>query len=97
MTAENVPSLARRLRDGEFITAPGVFDLVSARVADRFGFKALYMTGYGVAASHLGMPDAGYATYRDMVDRVRQIGRLDDMAALSFVPPRPAAARAGAR
>ncbi len=73
MTAENVPSLARRLRDGEFITAPGVFDLVSARIADRFGFKALYMTGYGVAASHLGMPDAGYATYRDMVDRVRQI------------------------
>ncbi|MCH2488429.1 MAG: isocitrate lyase/PEP mutase family protein, partial [Erythrobacter sp.] len=35
--------------------------------------KALYMSGYGVAASHLGMPDAGYATYRDMVDRVRQI------------------------
>ena len=73
MTTEGIPSLAQCLRDGEFITAPGVFDLVSARVADRFGFKALYMTGYGVAASHLGMPDAGYATYGDMVDRVRQI------------------------
>ncbi len=73
MTTGSIPSLAQCLRDGEFIAAPGVFDLVSARVADRFGFKALYMSGYGVAASHLGMPDAGYATYRDMVDRVRQI------------------------
>ena len=73
MTTDGIPSLAQCLRDGEFVTAPGVFDLVSARVADRFGFKALYMTGYGVAASHLGMPDAGYATYGDMVDRVRQI------------------------
>jgi 2-methylisocitrate lyase-like PEP mutase family enzyme len=73
MTADSVTSLARRLRDDEFVTAPGVFDLISARMADRFGFKALYMTGYGVAASHLGMPDAGYATYQDMVGRVRQI------------------------
>ncbi len=72
-TSHKIPSLAQRLRDDEFVTAPGVYDLVSARVADRIGFKALYMSGYGVAASHLGMPDAGYATYRDMVDRVRQI------------------------
>ncbi len=31
MTTEGIPSLAQCLRDGEFITAPGVFDLVSAR------------------------------------------------------------------
>jgi len=37
------------------------------------GFDALYMTGYGVVASHLGLPDAGLATYTDMVDRVRRI------------------------
>ena len=73
MTTTSDNSVAQCLRDGEFVTAPGVFDLVSARMADRFGFKALYMTGYGVAASHLGMPDAGYATYQDMVERVRQI------------------------
>ena len=55
------------------ITAPGVYDLISARIADRMGFPALYMTGFGVVASHLGLPDAGLATYSDMVGRVDKI------------------------
>jgi len=66
-----------RLKDllagGEFILAPGVFEMFSARIADRMGFKALYMTGYGVSASHLGLPDAGLVTYTDMVGRARTI------------------------
>ena len=36
------------LAKGEFILAPGVFEMFSARISDRIGFKALYMTGYGV-------------------------------------------------
>jgi 2-methylisocitrate lyase-like PEP mutase family enzyme len=39
-------------------------------------FDCLYMTGYGVVASHLGLPDAGLATYSDMVGRVAQIARM---------------------
>jgi 2-methylisocitrate lyase-like PEP mutase family enzyme len=57
----------------EFVIAPGVFDMFSARVADRIGFPALYMTGYGVSASYLGVADAGLITYRDMVERARTI------------------------
>ena len=52
------------------IAAPGVFDMVSLRMAAKMGFEALYMTGYGAVASHLGLPDAGLATYADMVGRV---------------------------
>ena len=66
-----------KLRDlldaGEFILAPGVFEMFSARIADRMGFKALYMTGYGISVSHLGLPDAGLATYTDMVSRAQTI------------------------
>ena len=66
-----------RLKDllvsGEFILAPGVFEMFSARIADRMGFKALYMTGYGVSGSYLGQPDAGLVTYTDMVGRARTI------------------------
>lgn len=66
-----------RLKDllarGDFILAPGVFEMFSARIADRMGFKALYMTGYGISASHLGQPDAGLVTYTDMVGRARVI------------------------
>lgn len=56
-----------------FVTCPGVFDLVSAKLADRTGTDALYMTGYGVVASYLGLPDAGLATYSQMLDRVATI------------------------
>ena len=63
-------ALRARLNQPGLIVAPGVFDMVSLRLADTFGFDALYMTGYGTVASHMGLPDAGLATYSDMVDRV---------------------------
>jgi len=63
-------SLKRRLSEPRVIIAPGVFDMVSLKLADQAGFELLYMTGFGVAASHLGVPDAGLATYSDMVGRV---------------------------
>ncbi|GAA4530679.1 isocitrate lyase/PEP mutase family protein [Chelativorans composti] len=65
--------LKNAILNKEFIVAPGVFDLISALVADRMGFKALYITGYGTVASYLGIPDAGIATYRDMIERIAQI------------------------
>ena len=68
-------SLRLMLQGGEFIVAPGVFDMFSAKVADRMGFKALYMTGYGVSASHLGLPDAGLVGYTDMVSRAATIAQ----------------------
>lgn len=66
-------SLRKTLDDGGFILAPGVFDLISAKVADQMDFPALYITGYGTVASYLGEPDAGIATYRDMIERIAQI------------------------
>src|SRR2546427_8344288 len=57
------------------VTAPGVYDMISAKIADGLGFKALYMTGYGVSASHLGLPDAGLVSYAEMAERVTQICR----------------------
>ena len=67
-------TLAAKLRDGDdFIVAPGVYDMISAKLADRMGFHALYMTGSGTVASHLGLPDAGIATYTDMVSRAGRV------------------------
>ena len=65
--------LKQILDDGQFVAAPGVFDLFSARVADQLDFKALYMTGYGVSASYLGLADAGLITYTEMVARAGAI------------------------
>ena len=57
------------------VSAPGIYDMISARLADGMDFDCLYLTGYGVVASHLGLPDAGIATYSDMVSRVGQMAR----------------------
>ncbi len=73
--SRNGAALRERLARGEIIIAPGIYDLISARIADRMGFPALYMTGYGVVASYLGLPDAGLATYTDMVSRVAAIAQ----------------------
>ena len=63
-------------RPGHLVTAPGIFDGISARLADRAGFDLLYMTGYGTVASYLGLPDAGLASYTDMVGRVRMMASV---------------------
>lgn len=70
------PRLRERLASKSLLVAPGVHDLVSLRLADTFGFEALYMTGFGTVASHLGLPDAGLATYTDMVGRVKQMASM---------------------
>jgi 2-methylisocitrate lyase-like PEP mutase family enzyme len=70
-----VDVLNARPRD-RVIAAPGVYDMVSLRLAARMGFDALYMTGYGTVASHLGLPDAGLASYADMVGRVEVMARM---------------------
>ena len=69
------PSLRRALVEKRFIVAPGIFDMISAKVADGMGFTALYVTGFGTVASALGVADAGIATYTDMVGRVGTFAR----------------------
>lgn len=70
------PALRQAIENGSFIAAPGVYDLISALIADRMGFKALYATGYGTVASALGLPDAGLATYTQMIDRMGRIAEM---------------------
>lgn len=69
-------TLRQRLASGSLLVAPGVYDMVSLRLANTFGFEALYMTGFGTVASHLGLPDAGLATYTDMAGRVKQMASM---------------------
>lgn len=71
---------SERLAKPGLIVAPGVHEMVSLRLADRMNFDALYMTGYGTVASLLGLPDAGLATYTEMV------GRVNAMAGMAKTP-----------
>ncbi|MCW8085372.1 isocitrate lyase/PEP mutase family protein [Sabulicella glaciei] len=69
------PSLKAAFDAKKFIVAPGIFDMISTKVADGMGFPCLYVTGFGTVASHLGVADAGIATYSDMVGRAGAFAR----------------------
>ncbi|MBS7780001.1 isocitrate lyase/PEP mutase family protein [Acidovorax sp. CCYZU-2555] len=64
------PILRQKLDRGEFIVAPGLHDMIAASVANKVGFDIVYGTGYWLTASSLGLPDAGIATYTQMLDRM---------------------------
>ena len=68
--AINRAHLRHRLQQAEPIIAPGVYDGLSARLADQAGFDALYLSGYGVSASLLAKPDNGYLTAQNMQFRI---------------------------
>src|SRR5438270_13204940 len=53
------------------LVVPGAYDGVSARLVERAGFPAIYMTGYGTSASRPGLPDLGYARLPEMADPSR--------------------------
>lgn len=59
----------------EPLMAPGAFDGLSARLIEEAGFDAVYMTGFGAAASVLGRPDVGLLTMTEMVEHARQISQ----------------------
>jgi 2,3-dimethylmalate lyase len=62
------------------LVVPGAYDGISARLVERTGFPAVYMSGYGTSASRLGLPDLGYAGLAEMSDHAR------NMAAAVTIP-----------
>ncbi|WP_330328935.1 isocitrate lyase/PEP mutase family protein [Streptomyces sp. NBC_00536] len=64
-------------QDG-LITAPGVFDGLSAHLVARTGFKAAYLSGAGVSVAGYGLPDIGLLTQTEMTDRARAVASVLD-------------------
>lgn len=65
------------------LVAPGVYDAVSAKLAERAGFAALYVTGYGTVASAYGLPDLGLATMTEMVEHSARIAAAVEIPVLA--------------
>jgi len=69
-------ALKKDLNSGVTLVAPGVHDMISAILAEKIGFPAIFVGGYGISASHLGVPDVGIMTFTDVLDRVRMISEV---------------------
>jgi methylisocitrate lyase len=63
----------------EIVVLPGAYDALTARLAQRAGFGAVFTTGFGFAATVLGVPDYGLLTMSETMDRVRHIVRALDV------------------
>ena len=51
----------------------GVYDAISAKIAEKVGFEVAFQTGYGTSASLFGMPDYGFVGATETVDNARRI------------------------
>ena len=66
-------TLRQMLEGPEIVVLPGAYDALSARLAERAGFAAMFTTGFGFSAAALGQPDFGLLTMSETMDRVRHI------------------------
>ena len=62
-----------RLASREIVLAPGVYDALSALVAEQAGFEALYLSGASIAYTRLGRSDIGLTTYTEVADTLARI------------------------
>ena len=76
-------SLRAALQAGEFVVAPGIHDMITAVVSNKIGFDFVYASGYWMTASAYGLPDAGIASYTQMVDRVATLCRTANAAVIA--------------
>ena len=67
------PSLRALLARPGLVVAPGAYDVLTARLVERAGFPAVYMTGSGVSISALGFPDIGLVSLYEVCVRLEQI------------------------
>jgi 2,3-dimethylmalate lyase len=76
MLNNHTKSLKDKIQDkDEFLILPGVFDSLSAKIVEMVGFDAMFQTGYGSAASLLGMPDFGFLNAGETLENARRIIR----------------------
>mgnify|MGYP000868615782 CR=1 FL=1 len=71
--------LRKLLECPEILVAPGAHDALTAKIIEHVGFDAVYMTGYGQAASHLGQPDVGLLTMTEMLSRTNNMVNCVDI------------------
>jgi methylisocitrate lyase len=67
------------LEGPDIVVLPGAYDALSARLAQRAGFGAMFTTGFGFSAATLGAPDIGLMTASEILERVRNIANAIDV------------------
>lgn len=76
------PAVHPLIAEGRITTVPGVYDVLSAKIAEQVGFHAVVLTGYAMAASYLGEPDFGLLTQTEVLDIARRVVRATNLGVI---------------
>ena len=77
--------LRKRLAEPGIILSPGVYDCLSAKIAERTGFQVLFSSGFGISGSVLGYPDYGLLTATEMLDAAGNISKSVDIPLIADI------------
>lgn len=75
--------LQNLLKSQEILVMPGTYDCLSAMLIQKTGYKAVQCSGYGFAASLLGLPDCGLMTFSEVLEHTRNIVRCVDIPVMA--------------
>lgn len=75
--------LQNLLKSQEILVMPGAYDCLSAMLIQKTGYKAVQCSGYGFAASLLGLPDCGLMTFSEVLEHTRNIVRCVDIPVMA--------------
>jgi len=80
MTTKKLHNL---LYQPEILVAPGAVDALTGRLIEEAGFKALYVTGSGIANAQFGYPDIGLVSFTEMIESIRRIVKAVDIPVIA--------------
>ena len=80
---ERKRSLKKLLNKDNILVVPGAYDAISARMVEKLGFDAVYMTGGGVCVAQYGLPDHGLLTLTEMVECASRIAKTVNIPVIS--------------
>ena len=86
-TARSEHRLSARLARPPILVAPGVYDALTALIAQRAGFEALYVSGAAIAYTRLGRPDIGLVSMSEVVDTVARSANVSGCPRSSMPTP----------
>ena len=83
MKERKTSRLKALIKAKEVLVMPGAYDALSAKLIEAAGFNAIQCSGYGIAASMLGVPDIGLLSFGEMLDQTRRICAAVDIPVMA--------------
>ncbi|WWV72824.1 2,3-dimethylmalate lyase [Sporomusa ovata DSM 2662] len=80
---DKATKLRKLLMGPDILVLPGIYDALTAKIAEKVGFNVVVMGGYSIAAAKLAQPDVGYLSMTEMAEAVKVINNAIDLPVMA--------------